>query len=69
MCFLVKNWCEIASHLLTLSLQAHSHPDIGIAWMRALVVQYAGMSIPEIRRLDEDLLSAFLPWQYEKLQV
>jgi hypothetical protein len=67
--YLLKKYSRSAEHMPTLSLQAHSHPDIGIAWMRALTVQYTGMSLVEIRRIDVDLLPAFLAQQYDKLQV
>ncbi len=47
------------------------HPDIGVAWIRALTLQWPGMSLADIHRIDEDLLPALLadPSQYTMLSV
>jgi hypothetical protein len=42
------------------SPQAHLQPDIGIAWVLALHLQWPDLSLAEIRRIDEDLVPAFL---------
>jgi hypothetical protein len=50
-------------------LQAHAHPDIGVAWIRSLALQASGMSLAEIRQVDAELLPAFLVEHYYKVQV
>jgi hypothetical protein len=60
---------QLPTYPCTACLQAHSTPDIAVAWVHALIVQYAGMSLADIRQIDEGLLPAFLASHYGKLSV
>jgi hypothetical protein len=50
-------------------MQAHSHKDIGVAWFRAIILQWGGMSLAEVRKMDQELLPAFLAKQYREVRV
>jgi hypothetical protein len=56
-------------NIICVCLQAHAHNRIAEAWVYALGLQASGMSLPDIRRIDEELLPASLLGLYDEVDV